>query len=516
MANQTLMDDYKVLASTNQQYQRNRDRWQFLYESYIGGEEYRRAGHLTRYQLETPAEYQARLLTTPLDNHCASVVQTYASFLFRVEPDREFNDWEDMEDVESFLRDCDYEGRSFDAFMKQVSIWSSVFGHAWVIMTKPNIGATTLAQEQAAGVRPYVNLVSPLVVSDWTWTRLPSGRYELTYLKYVEEVVDKITVVKVWRPDVVETWQLDEREKTAVMVSSEPNQLGRIPAVLVYNQRGIVKGIGVSDITDIADVQKMIYNMQSENEQAIRLSSHPTLVVPPTAQIGSGAGALIQLQEGSDPGLNPYALEFGANGIGSIHSTIDKLVESIDRMANTGGVRGTETRTISGVAMEVEFQLLNARLSEKADNLELAEEQLWELFGQYQGRTWMGEIKYPDNFNIRDEAREISQLGSAKSAATDPVVLRVIDEKLIELLGEEKERLPYIDPNPQPGRTYPDGEEINANLPAAYQPAGNAEVPEGQNCANCEYYKAGDLYCTKFDAPVRAVYWCAKWEPMEE
>jgi len=57
---------------------------------------------------------------------------------------------------------------------------------------------------------------------------------------------------------------------------------------------------------------------------------------------------------------------------------------------------------------------------------------------------------------------------------------------------------------------------INSNLPAAYQPASNAEVPEGQNCANCEYYKPGELYCTKFDAPVRAVFWCAKWEPMEE
>jgi hypothetical protein len=24
------------------------------------------------------------------------------------------------------------------------------------------------------------------------------------------------------------------------------------------------------------------------------------------------------------------------------------------------------------------------------------------------------------------------------------------------------------------------------------------------------------MYCTKFDAPVRAVFWCAKWEPYEE
>jgi hypothetical protein len=138
------------------------------------------------------------------------------------------------------------------------------------------------------------------------------------------------------------------------------------------------------------------------------------------------------------------------------------------------------------------------------------------LFGEYQGRTWYGEIDYPDSFNIRDEQREISQLVSAKSAATDPAMLRVIDEQLIEMLGEDKSRLPFIDPNPQTGRVYPDGEPIADSLPNAYQLATNPDVPPGQNCGNCEYYKPGELYCTKFDAPVRAVFWCAKWEPYEE
>ena len=67
------------------------------------------------------------------------------------------------------------------------------------------------------------------------------------------------------------------------------------------------------------------------------------------------------------------------------------------------------------------------------------------------------------------------KLNKVKSAATDPVLLRIIDEQLVELLGEEYTRLPFIDPNPQTGRTYEDGEEINSNLPAAYQPAANAE-----------------------------------------
>lgn len=437
MANQTLLDDYTALQSTHWLYMRNRDRWQFLYESYAGGEEYRRAAHLTKYVLETPGEYAARLQNTPLDNHCASVIQTYVSFLFREHPERDFNDWEGYEDVASFLRDADMEGKSFDNFMKQVSIWSSVFGHSWVIMTKPNLGQMTQAQEQAAGLRPYVNLLTPLVVSDWRWERKPNGRYELSYFKYVEEVVDKITVVKEWTPDTIKTWHMDDVKKEAYVETIEVNELGLIPAILVYNHRSVTKDIGISDISDVADLQKLIYNFTSENEQAIRLSSHPTLVVPPTAQLGSGAGAIIQLQESSDPGLNPYVLDTNGNATGAIHSSIDKLVEAIDRISFTGGVRSTIKKTVSGVAMEVEFSLLNAKLAEKADNLELAEEQLWQLFGLYQNRLWMGEIHYPDSFMIRDTDREFGHLLQAKNAATDPRVLNVIDHEILELLDED-------------------------------------------------------------------------------
>ena len=287
------------------------------------------------------------------------------------------------------------------------------------------------------GVRPYVNLVTPLVVSDWRWERQPNGRYELAYFKYVEEIVDKVTVIKIWTKDTIETWHMDDVQRTAERVSMEPNMLAMIPAILVYNQKSVTKDIGVSDITDIADLSKSIYNLHSENEQSIRLDGHPSLVTPATAQLGSGAGAIIQLQEGSDPGLNPYYLEHGTSGVSNIHSSMDKLIEAIDRISFTGGVRATAQRTMSGIAMETEFQLLNAKLSEKADMMELAEEQIWNLFGRYQGRSWDGEVEYPSSFNIRDTQREFAQLATAKSAATDPRVLQVIDHEIVELLGED-------------------------------------------------------------------------------
>jgi hypothetical protein len=358
------------------------------------------------------------------------------SFLFRNDAERNFGPWEGQADLDQFLENTDYDGRSFNSFMKETAIWASVFGHTWVIMNKPDVGATTLAQELESEVRPYMNLMSPLVVNDWTWHRHPNGAYELVYLKYIEEVLDKITILKEWTKDEIRTWKLDDQRKEAEIVAVEKNGLGIVPAICVYNRKSIVRGQGVSDIQDISDVQKMIYNLTSEIEQSIRLDGHPTLVVPPTAQLGAGAGALIVLQDGSDPGLKPYYLEHSGSNVDSIRNSMTDLIDRIDQMANTGGVRATSARTTSGVALETEFQLLNARLSEKADNLELAEEQLWRLFGMYQGRTWDGYIKYPDTFSIRDIQREANELVTARQAATSPEVFALIDYRIRELLDD--------------------------------------------------------------------------------
>lgn len=437
MANQTLLNDYMRLSMTNYEYGRLRPRWQFLLDSFMGGDDYRRAGYLTKYVLEQTGEYNARLLSTPLDNHCASIISTYLSFLFRNDIERDFSDWEGRLDVESFLEDCDFEGRSFNAFMKDVAQWASVFGHCWVMMNKPNIGATTLADELAAGVRPYMSIITPVVVNDWTWERDINGQYRLVYLKYIEEVMDKITILREWTPETIKTWVLDDNKKEAQIRSQEPNQLGMIPAVLVYNRKSIVRGQGTSDIGDIADVQRMIYNLTSEIEQSIRLDGHPTLVVPPTAQVGSGAGAMIILQDGSDPGLNPFYLQTNGSNVQQIRETIAQLIDGIDKMANTGAIRGVRSQSMaSGVAMETEFQLLNARLAEKADALELAEEQIWKLFGIYQGADFAGYIKYPDSFSMRDVQREYNELNSAKTAASDPATLALVDYRVRELLDD--------------------------------------------------------------------------------
>lgn len=444
LSTQTLAEEIANLTSGNKIYNAYTDRWKFLLESYIGGEEYRQAGHLTRYQLETDQEYSARLKSTPLENHCASVISVYNSFLFRENPERDFSNNGMTFELEQFLRDADMDGRSLDAFMKDVATWSSVFGSCWIIVSKPNVGALTRADELAQGVRPYVNLLTPLTVLDWRWTRRPSGKYELSYLRYLEDVNGDIHVVKEWTPETIRTATVDVKRSEIYEDTVEVNGLGKIPAVCAYNGRSMVRAIGVSDISDIADMQKFIYNATSEVDQSIRLDSHPSLVKTPETQAGIGAGSIIHMPENLDPGLKPYVLEFSGASVDTILRTIQHATDAIDKMANTGSIRSTEARRMSGVAQQQEFELLNARLSEKADNLELSEEQMWQFWFEYQGQTWMGEIKYPGSFNIRDTDSEITQLKIAKDTATDAKVLAAIDSKVLDWLDLDEDELAAI------------------------------------------------------------------------
>jgi hypothetical protein len=514
---ETLNEELRRLLQGNQLYEDYIDQWKFLLESFVGGREYRDGNHLTRYQLETDAEYAARIRTTPLQNHCASVIQIYNSFLFRQSPERDFSLNGQQELVEMTLRDADFDGRSLDAFMKEAATWASVFGHSWIIVSKPNVGAVTQADEQALGVRPYLSVLTPMVVLDWQYQRQPNGSMELVLLRYLEDVTGDSRTVRVWTKESITTTTIDVKKGYIETELIEPNQLGRIPAVCVYNGRSIVRGFGISDIADTAYVQKFIYNCLSEVEQTIRMDSHPSLVVTPETNVGTGSGAIIHMPENLDPGLKPYLLEFTGAEVNNILTTIDRAVDSIDRMSNTGSIRMTEARRQTAAAQEQEFQMLNARLSEKADNLELAEEQMWQFWFAYQGETWMGSVEYPNSFNIRDEQMEISQLQQARSAATDPAVLREIDKKILEFLGVEPEAVfAYEDIKPEQGRTYPDGESIPESLPPAYQDSASPDVPGEQKCANCNYYVATESYCNKFDALVRPIYWCASWEQKEE
>lgn len=432
-----MSEQYDLAVKQHPIYKQNKKQWRYLFESYIGGDVYRNGHHLTKYKLESDNEYLERLKATPLDNHCDSVISIYNGFMFRKPPMREYGSLENLSELNDFIQDTDHDGRNIDAFMKEVATWSSVYGHSWVLVVKPNVEAVTRADEMALGVRPYLTILSPLAVLDWEFKRQVNGAYHVEMLKYVEEVNGNFQTLKVWTMDEIQTIVVNTDKEELVSVEVEVNGLGRIPAITAYNKKSTVnRGIGISDVRDIADEQRFIYNLNSEMEQSIRLDSHPSLVKTKDTQAGIGPGSLIEVPEDMDPALKPYILEFSGASVSSILSAVEKSVNTIDKMANVGAIRSTEAQRASGVAQQQEFELLNARLTDKANNLALAEEQIWKLFALYMGKEWDGTIKYPDSFNVKDVDGELNQLQTAMNATTDTNVETMINRQLVEALGE--------------------------------------------------------------------------------
>ena len=111
------------------------------------------------------------------------------------------------------------------------------------------------------------------------------------------------------------------------------------------------------------------------------------------------------MPEELEPNLKPYLLQPSGQNLQAIMESINNKVNAINRIAHTGAVRTTKQAVSSGIALQTEFELLNARLSEKADNLQIAEEQLFRLYALFQNATFDGEINYPDHLTL-----EIMQL----------------------------------------------------------------------------------------------------------
>ena len=434
------------IENQHQHYKGMIPRWEYFIRSYLGGKEYQDGKFLQPYQLEFENEYHKRINFTPLDNHCRNIIDIYSSFLFRVEPTRQLGSLEEDMSVEEFKDDADLEGRSFEALMREAQRFASIYGHVWLLMDKPSTNVMTRAEELDQGIRPYLNIYTPENVLDWHYTRNDAGYYYLDYLKIREEQTAEGEYYKLWYQDKIDcvfvsTVNRDEPK----LISSLPNPLGKIPAVILYNQRSPMRGLGVSDLTDVADLQKAIYNELSEIEQIIRLSNHPSLVKTKDTDAGAGAGSIIEIPDNIDANLKPYILQPNGSNLDGVLRSINHKVEAINRLTHVGTLRATAERVQSGIALRTEFELLNARLSEKSKLMELAEEQLWRLFADWQETVFDGEIEYPESFDIRDWATDLELLQTAKASNIKSATFaKEIDKQIAKTVIDDDTTLEQI------------------------------------------------------------------------
>ena len=63
--------------------------------------------------------------------------------------------------LESFLKDADLDGNSFNAVIKQAQNYASIYGHSFLILDKPKVTTNTQAEEIEQDIRPYISIITP-------------------------------------------------------------------------------------------------------------------------------------------------------------------------------------------------------------------------------------------------------------------------------------------------------------------------------------------------------------------
>ena len=443
------MLNLEQLQSTHDAYEKVAKQANFHYQSYVGGFAYQAGSHLTHYLNENNApgdQYSKRIASTPLDNHVQTTIDIYRSFLFRNLPKRTLGLLANNPLVADWITDVDLEGQGMDSFLKTANDLAMVCGSVWILIDKPVYKVETQAQEIALGLRAYACVYTPQNVLDWRYTRGITGRVELQYIKVREEEDARSVVVSVWTPTVIEKYTVaknDQGEWDYISASAEyPNPLGYVPFVQHTPLRSPIRGVGHSLIGDAAQQQKYIYNLLSELEQQIRISGHPTLVKTPSTSANAGAGAIINVQEDTDPNLKPYLLQPTSAGIDGILATIQNSVEAIQRMTHTYAVQASASQAKSGVAIQSERTLLNAKLADLSDTLRETELKMWRIWCDWAGLDMPDDfdIQYADSFDMRDKITELDFLLKAKSSGiSNPEFIKAIDHQIMELTIEDEE-----------------------------------------------------------------------------
>lgn len=143
--------------------------------------------------------------------------------------------------------DVDLQGRKLDIFAADVMQEALALGMSGILVDFPTAeGVKTAAQEQAAGLRPYMIQIHPMQIVGWKASRI-SGRWLFTQLRIMESVEEDdgafaqkvVEQVRVLEPG---KWQLWRKVKTTTgkdwaIHAEGVTTLNYIPFVPVYGER---------------------------------------------------------------------------------------------------------------------------------------------------------------------------------------------------------------------------------------------------------------------------------------
>ena len=423
------------LKKTHPLYDEWNAEWLFYMRSYFGGKHYRDGDYLQKHPLESEENYTRRKDLAFFYNLCAPVVDIFNSLLYNTQPERTYGSLANDSLFKSFLADADFNGNTYEQFIMEAQRFASMYGRVSILIDKSSFDVTTRATQEQFDIRPYMAIITPENILDWKYISDVSGRKVLGYVKIQEDV----NTYKIWTPFGWELYVVEEGQTGEIKPTlTGEHDLGQVPIVNLYNKTTLKRMLGVSDLEDIAYINKNTYSLCSDATEIVENTAFPMLAVPEERGGDDdpkkvGPKNILQFDP-NEQNSKPYWLETTHTSLEAVENRIERNAREIYAIAQLAGIKTNESiQPMSGIALSQENQQRNASLSEKAVNMEQGERKILELVARWQGKEkFDGEIKYIENYDITDlNADVINILSTLQQAGLESkTMVRELHKKL--------------------------------------------------------------------------------------
>lgn len=425
------------LRSKHELYEKYSPLWHFFLQAYEGGRPMAAVEHIFRHPREHPDDFQERAKRLYYHNYCYPLVDFFTTFIYTetIQRDGGANSvW-----FNEFIADVNGKGDSISDFMMMVSDEAQIFGMTYVLVDAPSadsrtiekggkqVPVETVADEKAAGIKPYWVTVRPTEVYDWVTDSFD----RFSYLKRIEHQTrmsadmskQKIERYTEWTPESILVSEVDvtEPEQPVLLVSKRviPNALGVIPFhVARYKRSKTDKFMGLSFLNDIAWINREVMNLTSLLQEFLYRQCFNILAMEQDPNVPE-----IEQMQGEISTANMLKYAQGTKAPSYITPPVEpaQFLQS-ERSANIMAMykiaaQDTQNDLFNGVkssgfAKAQSFQTTVPKIATRADTLQATERALLSLTLKYLGKEWDGTIKYKDHYQITNLTDALAQLST--------------------------------------------------------------------------------------------------------
>jgi hypothetical protein len=400
----------KIVGRRHPEWREHHLRWQFLLDSWEGGDRYRRAiygldsrglpvRNLIRHKHEYPDprsrtgswqqglqgvpydepgsdraalatddDYELRRARTPVPTFTREAVETHLAKIFTKEVDRDGPDA-----LVAWWADVDGRGTAADDWFEQeVAPLFMVLGQVDLLFDQPAPppGEAVASEADVARLGLRRCIASVVMPENLVWWRLDAkGRYaECVVVEYLEDATG--SSARCYRHWTAGGSQLYD-DKGEPAGPPRPHPYGRAPIVRVFDRRRPrARHVGLSRYEGIAEKQREFYNRDSElvlsdTHQAHCLIQAPEDVFNSDGEMPAGPSFIlpkIKNEKGANTAYEGYeVLAFPTAGADSLRLNKQDIREAVDRdakLTKPAGARGTTGNTVaqSGVSKRLDSQ----------------------------------------------------------------------------------------------------------------------------------------------------------------